>query len=230
MLLGLGNNSSSYSKNDHEQSSNSFFTANNTNSSDLLTDNMRQLNLETAYVAPKTKLLDASTSQGLEIFGTFSRKRGQIQMELRLVNRNQVPLSDFALQFNKNPFGITMKDPLYVPSPLQPMQSHDAVVNLSRDGPTGPCTPSNLVQLAFKSNMGVFYTQTTVSLHVLFNEDGCLDQTDFLNQWHQWADMEERRFDVYGIQTIPTIKALRDKLHLNNVFTVADRQIDGKVI
>jgi len=46
--------------------------------------------------------LPAAKGKGLEISGTFSRKNGQVLMELTLTNRALQPMSGFAIQFNKN--------------------------------------------------------------------------------------------------------------------------------
>jgi len=48
--------------------------------------------------------LPAAKGKGLEISGTFSRKNGQVLMELTLTNRALQPMSGFAIQFNKNRF------------------------------------------------------------------------------------------------------------------------------
>jgi hypothetical protein len=48
--------------------------------------------------------LAAAKGKGLEISGTFSRKSGQVLMELTLTNRALQAMSGFAIQFNKNRF------------------------------------------------------------------------------------------------------------------------------
>lgn len=44
----------------------------------------------------------ASKGKGLEISGTFTRKSGQIMMELTFTNRAMQAMGGFAIQFNKN--------------------------------------------------------------------------------------------------------------------------------
>jgi hypothetical protein len=46
--------------------------------------------------------LPAAKGKGLEISGTFSRKSGQVLMELALTNRAMQAMTGFAIQFNKN--------------------------------------------------------------------------------------------------------------------------------
>ena len=50
--------------------------------------------------------LPANKGKGLEISGTFSRKNGQVFMELTLTNKALSPMTGFAVQFNKNRWGF----------------------------------------------------------------------------------------------------------------------------
>ncbi|KAJ2333007.1 hypothetical protein GGI00_002532, partial [Coemansia sp. RSA 2681] len=59
------------------------------------------------YVPTQQVLLDAAQTQGLEILGTFARRNGGIQMEMSFVNKSGMAIGDFAIQFNKNTYGIT---------------------------------------------------------------------------------------------------------------------------
>lgn len=65
--------------------------------------------------------LDAQQGKGLEIRGTFSRRQGDIYMEMTFTNKGQQPLGDFAMMFNKNSFALTPASALVVsPTPLMP--------------------------------------------------------------------------------------------------------------
>ena len=56
----------------------------------------------TLYQAPKTIWLPAVKGKGLEISGTFTRRNGQIYMDMTFTNKAMQPMSGFAIQFNKN--------------------------------------------------------------------------------------------------------------------------------
>ena len=47
-------------------------------------------------------MLDASHGKGLDITGTFARRNGMISLEMTFTNRALQPMTDFAIQFNKN--------------------------------------------------------------------------------------------------------------------------------
>lgn len=60
------------------------------------------LSTHVACVAPKQLYLSASTAKGLEIQGTFARRRGNAYLDLTIANKALQPMTDFAVQFNKN--------------------------------------------------------------------------------------------------------------------------------
>ena len=50
--------------------------------------------------------LPAARGKGLEISGTFSRRGGVIYADMTFINKALAPLTDFAVQFNKNRYAI----------------------------------------------------------------------------------------------------------------------------
>ncbi|CAB1316517.1 unnamed protein product, partial [Coregonus sp. 'balchen'] len=54
------------------------------------------------YVTPKSVWLPAVKAKGLEISGTFSRRQGQMYMDMTFTNKALQHMTDFAIQFNKN--------------------------------------------------------------------------------------------------------------------------------
>ena len=60
------------------------------------------LSTHVACVAPKQLYLNASAAKGLEIQGTFARRRGNAYLDLTVANKALQPMTDFAVQFNKN--------------------------------------------------------------------------------------------------------------------------------
>lgn len=61
-----------------------------------------------AFVLPSAVWLPAAKGAGLEIAGTFARRDGAMKMDLTFTNaESPVPISDVALQFNKNSFALT---------------------------------------------------------------------------------------------------------------------------
>ena len=68
------------------------------------------VDLNKTYVAPMVQWMDPnSAGKGCEVQGTFERSSGNIKMNLTLKNHAMAPMTGFAVQFNKNSFGVTGK-------------------------------------------------------------------------------------------------------------------------
>ncbi|KAJ8312347.1 hypothetical protein KUTeg_009720 [Tegillarca granosa] len=136
-----------------------------------------------SYVPPQEVWLPAAKGKGLEIHGTFSRKQGQIFMEFNFTNKAMQPMSGFAIQFNKNSFGLQPAQPLAVQSPLHPNNSVNTSLQMNTMGPVQRMDPLTNLQVAIKNSIDVFYFSAAVPLHVLFVEDGEMDKRVFLATW-----------------------------------------------
>jgi hypothetical protein len=81
------------------------------------------------FVKNREVWLDAQQGKGLEILGTFSRRQGEIYMEMTFTNKGAQPLADFAMMFNKNSFALTPAAALVVaPTPLMPGAAAEVTV------------------------------------------------------------------------------------------------------
>lgn len=74
-------------------------------------------------------------------------RNGQIFMDMTFTNRAMQPMTGFAIQFNKNSFGLLPAQPLQVPSPLTPNQSCDVSLALNTTGPVLKMDPLNNLQV-----------------------------------------------------------------------------------
>ncbi|KAJ2711399.1 hypothetical protein H4R19_003266 [Coemansia spiralis] len=86
--------------------------------------------------------------------------------------------------------------------------------------------PPTNIQIAVKSSVGVFYFQTQYSLHILFEESGKCDQAQFLRMWKALPDSGHGAHTIRGVR-FASMDEMRDKLNMNNVFTVAQRSVGG---
>ncbi|KAJ2323713.1 AP-1 complex subunit beta, partial [Coemansia sp. RSA 2673] len=166
-------------------------------------------------------LLDATQTQGLEILGTFSRRNGSIQMEMSFVNKSGMAIGDFAIQFNKNTYGITPSGSLNAGT-VMPMSSVEVSLPLVTGGPTMVMQPLTNIQIAVKCTAGIFYFQTQYSLHILLEETGQSDQGMFLRMWKDMPDTMQSSHTAQSLR-FASMEDMRNKLNMNNVFTVAQR-------
>jgi hypothetical protein len=101
-----------------------------------------------AYVSPRVLWLPADKGKGLEINGTFARRGGQLYMDMTFTNKAMQPMLNFAIQFNKNSFGLTAASPMQVMSPLPPGVSTEVALALATNGPVQKMEPLNTLQVA----------------------------------------------------------------------------------
>ncbi|XP_062561084.1 AP-1 complex subunit beta-1 isoform X1 [Armigeres subalbatus] len=174
---------------------------------------------------PKITWLPADKGKGLEVQGTFSRRNGQIFMDMTFTNKAMQAMTGFAIQLNKNSFGLVPSAPLQV-APLQPSQSTEATLSLGTTGPVQRMEPLNNLQVAIKNNVDIFYFACLVHGNVLFVEDGQLDKRVFLTTWKEIPAANEIQFNLHGIAgTADTVAA---KMTANSIFTIAKRNVEGQ--
>uniref|UniRef100_UPI00398F7BC0 AP-1 complex subunit beta-1 isoform X2 n=1 Tax=Pristiophorus japonicus TaxID=55135 RepID=UPI00398F7BC0 len=179
-----------------------------------------------SYVAPKTIWLPAAKAKGLEISGTFSRRMGHIYMDISLMNKAMQVMTDFAIQFNRNSFGMAPAAPLQVNAPLTPNQTIEASLPLNTVGPVMKMDPLTNLQVAVKNNIDVFYFSCLYPINMLFVEDGKMDRQIFLATWKDIPNENEVQFQIKDCHL--NADAVTNKLQSNNIFTVAKRNVEGQ--
>lgn len=147
-------------------------------------------------------------------------------MEMNFSNKAMQAMSGFAVQFNKNSFGLTPATAISVPQPLLPNVSCDVALSLATSGQVAKMDPLTNLQVAIKNNVDVFYFSTILPFHVYCTEDGAMDKRVFLATWKDIPQANEVQF---VIENVPfTADQISEKLQKNNVFTIAKRNVDGQ--
>ncbi|KAM5238313.1 AP-1 complex subunit beta-1 isoform 6-T6 [Ctenodactylus gundi] len=182
--------------------------------------------LSGSYVAPKAIWLPAMKAKGLEISGTFTRQVGSISMDLQLTNKALQVMTDFAIQFNRNSFGLAPAAPLQVHAPLSPNQTVEISLPLNTVGSVMKMEPLNNLQVAVKNNIDIFYFSTLYPLHILFVEDGKMDRQMFLATWKDIPNENEAQFQIRDCPL--NAEAVSSKLQSSNIFTIAKRNVEGQ--
>ena len=165
----------------------------------------------TTSVAPqpmavtKNIVLAAEKGNDLQVSTSFSRRNGQIFMDMLLENKSQTPLRQFAIKFNKNFFGITAGGPIQVKtSTIAPGESSEATLPLATNGEVEVKSKPRVLQVAIKSDLGVSYFQDQIDIHHLFSEDGQLGQQDFLSKWKTLTDEHEVEMELKDVPQLET--------------------------
>ncbi len=171
--------------------------------------------------------LSAQKGKGLEVSGTFARRNNQIVMEMDFTNKALQPISDFALQLNRNSFGLTPAQPLHVQTPLFPNQNASAQLILNTNGAIMKMDPLTNLQVAIKNNVDVFYFACIVPIHVYFIQDNEMDKMAFVQTWQDIPESNEVKHQLQNVNNL-SIDDIQNKLRLNNINTVTRTIIEQK--
>lgn len=101
-------------------------------------------------------------------------------MDLTLCNKAMQPISGFAIQLNKNSFGVTPAAPLNVAAPLAPNQSIDVSLSLSTNGPVQRMDPLTNLQVSFCPGAYTSFTYVSVFSFTCGTKDTCMSSFFFL--------------------------------------------------
>lgn len=171
--------------------------------------------------------LSAQKGKGLEISGTFARRNNQIVMQMDFSNKALQPMTDFALQMNRNSFGLTPAQPLQVTTPLFPNQTVSTTLNLGTNGQVQKMNPLTNLEIAVKNNIDVFYFSAIVPIHVFFVGDSDMDKMAFMQTWQEIPESNEVKHQLQNVHGL-SIDDLQSKLRLNNISTVTRTIIEQK--
>jgi len=175
---------------------------------------------------PKQEWLDAAKNKGLEIMGTFTVQSGVIYADMTFTNKAMQDYADFAIQFNKNSFGLVPAGPLNV-TRLMPQQSLDVKLPIQKGGAIQKMDPLNNLQIAIKTNGVVFYMATQIPWNVYFSTEGSLDGRAYVEMWKGFNSASEMKKTLYLTSSQYDIK---NKLAANNVFTAKEVNHEGVTV
>ncbi|KAJ3059374.1 AP-1 complex subunit beta-1, partial [Podochytrium sp. JEL0797] len=183
------------------------------------------------YVAPHAVFLDAVAGKGLEITGTFSRRAGRVYMELGVTNKGSLqPLSDFAILFNRNTFGMSPAEPLTNPGggALQVGQGFVKMVGVKVDAASAQVSnPVTNLQVAVKCSAGILYFAVQVPLGVVFVENGGGEAEAWLRAWGGELPASTESVVQFEVgKRFAGVEEVKNVLFLNNVAVIAQRTMD----
>jgi AP-1 complex subunit beta-1 len=164
-------------------------------------------------------------TKGLKIDMAFNRELSRTSLTVKLLNCSDAELSGWAIQLNVNSFGISYNEPMEFP-PVAPGASHQGTLYLSTSATSTQEPPSVpfYIQIALKCSLGIFYFQAPCMLTALLTEDGSLDPEQFKSAWRSVADSQEVTHSVESVlPALQSIGAMKSRLEMNNIFTVAER-------
>merc|ERR1740129_998571 len=179
----------------------------------------------TGYIPPKQVWLSAAKGKGLEISGSWSLKNNMVTMELTLENKAMQAMNTFAVQLNKNSFGLAPQQQINVPI-LNAGQTLDVSLPMTTTGPVQKMDPLTNIQVAIKNSVDIFYFACIAPIHVFFSEEGAMEKKTFLNTWKDIPASNETQYTIENVEC--TSDGIQSKMAQNNCFTVAKRTLEGQ--
>jgi len=163
---------------------------------------------------------------GFGIASCLARENGAMQLRLTFSNSSSEVLSAFAIQVNKNPFGIAPGAALTVPD-IAPGSSADVCLLMQPNQLLSGQPPSNplYLQAAIKNSMDVFYFNAPFDLAAVLIEGAAVTRDKFTEVWQGVG--EEKQHQIAGSSSqILTADDLKSRLALDNISYVAARTVD----
>lgn len=185
--------------------------------------------------ARMTKVCAPEKSGGIELWAGFRQVGGAIKLELEARNlSSNVPVSNLAIQLNKNAFGLSPANQQVVFNPPIPMggsgkQSVELVnnPNMMVQVPAGqPASPQIQVAIKNMTTGLVFYFAANFALEALFSADGALERATFIESWKSIDDKKELYGTVSDLPPASTnIDAVAAKFRSHRIFLIARRPV-----
>ena len=181
-----------------------------------------------APAGPKV-VLPADRADGMVVRSEFVAQNGKCFQSICIENNSAAPLSGFAIQYNKNSFGLVPESPQalgqVLPPQIPPGGSGAGMVPLATSGPASDS--KGVVQMAIKNNVKVYYFQDACDATAVCGADGRLDRSIFLEQWRSIA--QEHKAEVGGLSPAQeNVDAVCPRFEAANVFFIARRKLpDG---
>ncbi|KAL3767887.1 hypothetical protein ACHAW5_010130 [Stephanodiscus triporus] len=185
--------------------------------------------------ARMSKVCAPDKSGGIELWAGFRQAGGTVALELDVRNvSSNVPVSNLAIQLNKNSFGLSPTNQQIVCNPPVPVggtrrHSVELVVNpnMLAQVPAGqPASPQ--IQVAIKNiTTGlVFYFAANFALEALFSADGALERAAFIESWKSIDDKKELYGTVSDLPPASTdIDQVAAKFKMHRIFLIARRPV-----
>jgi AP-1 complex subunit beta-1 len=185
--------------------------------------------------ARMSKVCTPEKSGGIELWAGFRQVGGAVKLELDVRNvSSNVPVSNLAIQLNKNAFGFSPANQQIICNPPIPIGGSGKQIvelvnnpNMLVQVPAGqPASPQ--IQVAVK-NMAtglVFYFAANFAFEAMFASDGALERTAFIESWKSVDDQKELFSTVANLPPSSTdIDRVASKFQGYNIFLIARRPV-----
>ena len=185
--------------------------------------------------ARMSKVCTPEKSGGVELWAGFRQVNGAVKLEMDIRNlSSNAPVSNLAIQLNKNAFGLSPSNQQIVCNPPIPMggsgkYSVELVNNpamLMQIAAGQPASPQIQVAIKNMTTGLVFYFAANFALEALFGTDGALERSAFIESWKSIDEKKELYGTVGDLPAESTdIDKVAAKFKMHNIFLIARRPV-----
>ena len=187
--------------------------------------------------APMNKVCSADKAQGIDIFAGFRQVDGKIKMEMELVNvSSPIPVSNIAIQLNKNAFGLAPVSQQIIINPAIPpggsgrtsLELYTVPTMLATVAQGQPASAQVQVAIKNMSTGNVFYFACNFNFQAMFAADGEMDRASFINSWKAIDNRKELYSTVGDLPRDGSdefITDIQNKFRVYNIFFIARRPV-----
>jgi len=169
--------------------------------------------------------------QGFGVMSAMVRQGGEIKLLMTFSNSSPGPMSGFAIQVNKNPFGFAPREQLACPE-IPSGGSAEVSVGMTPGQLLSGAAPTNplFLQIALKSSLDIFYLNAPYDFSAVMVESGALSREAFTPVWQQVGEAGQKMSMVPLSQPMDA-EAVKSMLALDNIHFVAQRNAeDGSTV
>lgn len=172
--------------------------------------------MQAAVQVPRKIILTPEKGYGAQVECHYASENNVLVMDLLVSNKGSQALMGFAMQINKNVFGLALASKLELPEPLMPGAAHVTKVPLSLSGAV-----ANIIdlQIALKSNAGVAYFIDQLPFDALVDKKAVIDKQAFLNVWRTITQESTAML----VLSSPSEQGIQTKLEAYGIKFVANR-------
>mmetsp|Transcript_10370 Transcript_10370/g.32398 ORF Transcript_10370/g.32398 Transcript_10370/m.32398 type:complete len:901 (-) Transcript_10370:285-2987(-) len=185
--------------------------------------------------APKVSVFNSSQAgqtgkTGFGVMAAVNREGGQIKLNFTFSNLSPVPLNGFAVQINKNPFGLAPGQQMAVPD-IAPGSTAEASLPLLPGQLLSGTQPTNplFLQIAVKNSLDIFYLNVPFDLPAMLVEGATMTRDQFTQLWQRVGDAKQSSTTV-SVDRGMDSEAAKRYLAFDNVHYVAQRQVDDALL
>eukprot|EP00578_Thalassiosira_sp_NH16_P018230 CAMPEP_0181115134 /NCGR_PEP_ID=MMETSP1071-20121207/21272_1 /TAXON_ID=35127 /ORGANISM="Thalassiosira sp., Strain NH16" /LENGTH=926 /DNA_ID=CAMNT_0023199325 /DNA_START=68 /DNA_END=2848 /DNA_ORIENTATION=+ len=185
--------------------------------------------------ARMAKVCAPEKSGGIELWAGFRQVNGAVKLEIDVRNiSSNVPVSNLAIQLNKNAFGLSPANQQITFDPPVPMggQGKHALELVNNPGMLGavpagqPASPQIQVAIKNMTTGLVFYFAANFALEALFSADGALERAAFIESWKSIDDKKELYGTVGDLPPASTdIDGVSARFARHRIFLIARRPV-----